>query len=478
MNVSDFEAVIGLEVHLELHLHEKMFCSTRASFGADPNTQVCPETLGLPGSLPVVNEQAVFATIRAGLALGCEISTFTKFDRKHYYYPDLPKGYQISQYDLPLCQRGSLTFPVGAEEKTVRITRVHLEEDTGKLIHQPGSTNSQADLNRAGIALVEIVSEPDVRSAEEAVGYLKELKAVLSYLDISDCNMEEGSLRCEPNISIRPVGSDRFGTKTEIKNLNSFKVVQSSIEHELVRQAELLRAGKPVVQETRLWDETTQSTRAMRSKEEAHDYRYFPDPDIPPLEISEPVIERARASLPTSPRERRRHLVELGVPDYNAEIIVRDRAYADFFERSLEVYSQPQKISNLLIGGFLEEVNDRGLSSTELPVSPVDLAHYARLIDEGKIGAARKQILNAMFETGKSPEVLIDELGVAPISDRDELTALVGKIIGDNPKIVDQIRGGKTSAVMALVGQTMKATRGRANPQLVQELFREQLEIQ
>ncbi len=472
-----YEPVIGLEVHLELHLPQKMFCSCPAEFGGEPNTQVCPVCLGLPGSLPVVNREGVLATIRAGLSLGCEIATFTKFDRKNYYYPDIPKGYQISQYDLPLCRKGSLTIDVNGKSKVVGITRVHLEEDTGKLAHVDDRNESWVDLNRAGIALVEIVTEPDMHSAEEAVAYLKELKAILSYLNISDCNMEEGSLRCEPNISVRPVGTSTLGTKTEIKNLNSFKVVLQSVQHEIHRQSAALSRGEEVAQETRLWDEAGQKTVAMRGKETAQDYRYFPEPDIPPLEISKEEIETARASLPTPPKERRKALVEKGIPDYNAEIIVRSQGYADYFEACLSTYNEPHKVSNLLIGGFLQELNQRGISEEDIPIPPEHTATYCRLSEEGGIGkAARKQVLAALFDTGKDPESLVKELGVSQVEDQDEIGKMVDQVIAENEAIASQVRGGKTSAIMALVGQTMKLSKGRANPQIVQEILKKKLE--
>ena len=480
METTGWEAVIGLEVHLELSLPEKMFCATPAAFGAEPNTHVCPETLGLPGSLPVVNEDAVKATVRAGLALGCTIAGRTKFDRKHYTYPDLPKGYQISQYDLPLCRNGVIRMPrEDGSAIEVRVRRVHLEEDTGKLIHEEGSDHSLVDLNRAGVPLVEIVTEPDLRSTLDTVEVLKELKSILEYLDISDCNMEEGSLRCEPNVSVRRKGETALGTKTEIKNLNSFRSVQGAVDHEIRRHIQMLERGETVVQQTMLWNEALLITEPMRSKEGEQDYRYFPDPDIPPLELAPELIEEIREGLPVFPRERRRSLVERGVPDYNAEIITRSRAYADLFDGCLSTYDEPQKVSNLLIGPLLEEMNQRSLTPETLTLLPAHAATYVRMLEEGKVGqASRKKLLQAMLDTGKAPGKLVDELGLTAVSDRGAIESLVDEVLSENAAVVEQIKGGKTTALMSLVGKTMQKSKGRADARLVQEILRSKLGVE
>ncbi|MGB9886202.1 MAG: Asp-tRNA(Asn)/Glu-tRNA(Gln) amidotransferase subunit GatB [Moorellales bacterium] len=481
-NNHDYEAVIGLEVHVELKTASKAFCSCPTAFGAEPNTQVCPVCLGLPGVLPVINRKMVDYALKVALALNCRIAPRCKFDRKNYYYPDLPKNYQISQYDLPLATGGYLEIEVDGRTRRIGITRVHMEEDAGKLIHQgealgPGAY-SLVDLNRTGVPLLEIVSEPDLRSPEEAYAYLTALKAVLQYLDVSDCKMEEGSLRCDANVSVRPRGSSAFGTKTELKNMNSFKALQRALAYEIERQIEVLLRGGEVEQETRMWDEARGVTVTMRGKEEAHDYRYFPEPDLVPLEIDSAWIDRIRAELPELPAQRRRRFVEqYGLPAYDAGVLTASRAMADYFEACTSLYPQPKTVSNWLMGDFSRLLNASGLEVEQTPVKPEGLAELLKLIDEGTIsGKIAKTVFEEMFATGRSARAIVEEKGLVQISDEAALAAVVDRVLAENPGPAADFRAGKEKALGFLVGQVMRATRGQANPALVNRLLRERLQ--
>ncbi|MCR4420241.1 MAG: Asp-tRNA(Asn)/Glu-tRNA(Gln) amidotransferase subunit GatB [Clostridia bacterium] len=479
---ADYEAVIGLEVHVELKTASKAFCSCSTAFGAEPNTQVCPVCLGLPGVLPVINRRMVDYALKVALALNCSIAPRCKFDRKNYYYPDLPKNYQISQYDLPLAAGGYLEIEVDGQARRIGITRVHMEEDAGKLIHQgealgPGAY-SLVDLNRTGVPLLEIVSEPDLRSPEEAYAYLTALKAVLQYLDVSDCKMEEGSLRCDANVSVRPRGSTAFGTKTELKNMNSFRALQRALAYEIGRQIEVLLHGGEVDQETRMWDEARGVTVTMRGKEEAHDYRYFPDPDLVPLEIDPAWIERVRAELPELPAERRRRFAEqYGLPAYDAGVLTATRAMADYFEACVALYPQAKTVSNWLMGDFSRLLNASGLEVEQAPIRPEGLVELLKLIDEGTIsGKIAKTVFEEMFATGRPARAIVEEKGLVQISDEAALAAIVDRVLAEHPGPAADFRAGKEKALGFLVGQVMKATRGQANPALVNRLLRERLQ--
>ncbi len=475
---TEYEVVIGLEVHVELNTDSKMFCSCPTTFGAEPNTHVCPICLGMPGVLPVINRKAVEYTIRAALALNCQVAKYSKFDRKNYFYPDLPKNYQISQYDLPLATGGYVEISVDGKKRKIGIRRVHLEEDAGKLLHEgTGPKTSLVDFNRTGVPLIEIVSEPDLRSPEEARLYLNKLRTILHYTGVSDVKMEEGSLRCDANVSIRPLGSEVFGTLTEVKNMNSFRAVERALAYEVERQKEILERGEKVERETRGWDENRRITVSMRGKEEAHDYRYFPEPDLVPLEISRDWVEEIQERLPDMPDERQARLVrELGLPEYDAEVLTSSKDLADFYDACVKHYPEAKTVSNWVMGEVLGYLNEKGLEITDLPFRPEDLAGLLRLIDKGTIsGKIAKQVFQEMCKSGKAPETIVEEKGLKQITDESEIAAIVEKVMEDNPKVVEDFRGGKEKALGFLVGQVMKATRGKANPQLVNRLFRERL---
>ena len=478
---SKYEVVIGLEIHAELLTESKVFCGCGTEFGREPNTQVCPVCLGLPGTLPVLNRKALELAVKAGLALNCEISRFSKFDRKNYFYPDLPKAYQISQYDLPLCRRGWVEFEAEGGVRRVGITRVHLEEEAGKSLHSGenilGSEYSLLDYNRAGIPLIEIVTEPDLRSPEEARLFLEELRAILVYTGVSDCKMEEGSLRCDANISLRPAGSKQLGTKTEVKNLNSFRAVQRALEYEVKRQAAILDAGGRVEQETRHWNEQRGVTVAMRSKEDAHDYRYFPDPDLVPVVLTVEEIERWREELPELPAEKRRRFQEeYGLPAYDAGVLTQSMAVADFFESVVALYDDPKAVSNWVMGEVLRLLNEAGIELEEARIRPEDLASLLRLIEKGTIShSVAKEVFEEVFKTGKDPAEIVREKGLEQISDESELEAVIDTVIAEHPGPVQDVLAGKEKAIGFLVGQVMKLTRGKANPQRANELLRKKL---
>lgn len=476
-----YEAVIGLEVHTELQTTTKIFCGCKTSFGAEPNTNVCPVCLGLPGVLPVLNKRVLEFAVRAGLALNCEISRFSKFDRKNYYYPDLPKNFQTSQFDLPICERGHLDIEVNGEKKQIRITRAHMEEDAGKLVHHGTSITdsdySLVDYNRTGTPLLEIVTEPDMRSAKEAVAYLEKMRAILQYIGISDCRMEEGSLRCDANVSVRPVGQKELGTKAEIKNINSFKGVEKAIEYEALRQAEILEDGGKIIQETRTWDEKEGVTKSMRTKEEANDYRYFPEPELAPFTVSEEYIEDIRKTLPELPDERReRYIANFGLSSTDAQYMTNDKDTSDYFEKVVAAGADPKASVNWIMGEFASQLSNAGIEIAKAPVTPENLAKLLALIAKGTIsGKIAKKVFAEMWKDGADPEEIVKAQGLVQISDTGALKELVVKVIANNPKAVEDFKAGKKKAVGALVGQIMKETKGKANPKVINELLNDEL---
>jgi aspartyl-tRNA(Asn)/glutamyl-tRNA(Gln) amidotransferase subunit B len=476
----EYEAVIGLEVHAQLLTASKIFCGCSTRFGEAPNSQTCPVCLGLPGVLPVLNKKAVEFAIRTALAVRGSIAAHSVFARKNYFYPDLPKDYQISQYELPLSTGGFVEINNNGMARRVRIRRVHLEEDAGKLLHagtMDRAEYSLVDFNRCGVPLIEMVTEPDLRTPEAAAEFLKELRATLQYLGVSQGNMEEGNLRCDANVSVRPAGSTDLGVKTEVKNMNSFKNVQRALEYEIERQIRRLKSGQPIVQETHLWDATQGITLPMRGKEEAHDYRYFPEPDLVPLEISPAWVAEIAASLPEFPAERRQRFVQVyGLPEYDAAVLTASKALADFFEECTHRHRDVKLVSNWIMSELLGYLNREGKEITESPVTPAQLAGLLKLIQEGVIsGKIAKVVFEEMYQTGKSPEAIIREKGLIQITDQEELGRIVDQVLAENLGPVSDFRGGKEKALTALVGAVMRATKGKANPQLVNDLLREKL---
>ena len=472
-----FEAVIGVEVHAQLRTNSKMFCGCGTTFGLSANSQTCPVCLGLPGSLPVINRTAVEMAVRAGLALNCMITANNRFARKNYFYPDLPKGYQISQYEDPICQHGWIEIAVGTTAKRVRIRRAHLEEDAGKNVHGTGTAGSRVDLNRAGTPLLEIVTEPDMSSADEVVAYLKGLRDVLMYLDVCDGNMEEGSFRCEPNLSLRPVGQKAFGTKVELKNINSFKYVKDAVEYEIKRQTKVLNEGGKIYQETRLWNIDRGETAVMRSKEEAHDYRYFPDPDLVPLQLNEDWIEGFRSSLPELPAVRARRLItEYGLPEYDAGVITTSKGMADYFETCLKQFNEPKTVSNWVMGELTRELNNSGTDITASPVSPERLVDLLVMVDKGVISLkVARDIFPDLYRSDKTPHQIVQEKGLTQVSDEGALEKMIDEVLSKNPTQVTQFREGKQQVLGFLVGQVMKVSGGKANPGKVNELLKKKL---
>ena len=477
----DYEVVIGCEVHVELKTKTKIFCSCPTDFGGEPNTHVCPVCLGLPGTLPVLNKKVLEYAIKAGLALNCEIAQFSKFDRKNYFYPDLTKAYQISQFDLPICKNGYIDIETGKGEKRIGITRIHMEEDAGKLVHQ-GSTittsaGSLVDYNRAGVPLIEIVSEPDMRSAEEVLEFLSSLKAIIEYTGVSDARMEQGSLRCDVNLSLRPAGQIAFGTRAEIKNLNSFRSVERVIQYEINRQTDILESGGKVIQETRTWDESKGRTYSLRSKEDSDEYRYFPEPDLPPVIVMEDYIEKLRDELPEMPKEKRQRMIDKdGLPEYDAGIITASKALVDFYDAVHTYYGDAKKISNWIMGELLAKVNAEGIELDALKIQPEQMAALLKLVDSGEIsGKIAKKVFAEMFETGKNPDDIIKEQGLKQISDETELKTMIEQVAETNPKSVEDYKAGKTKALGFLVGQIMKQSRGQANPVVINRLLVEKL---
>jgi len=477
--MAEYEAVIGIEVHAQLLTRSKMFCSCRADFfGAEPNTLVCPVCLGMPGVLPVINRKAVEYTVMTGLALHCRVAQFSRFARKNYFYPDLPKGYQISQYELPLCFDGWLEVEVDGESRRIGIERVHLEEDTAKLFHK--GDYSLLDFNRAGVPLMEIVSRPDIRTPEEARRYLVQLRAILRYLGVSTGDMEKGAMRCEINVSLRPKGSGERGTKVEIKNLNSFRSVKLALEYEIERQKRVLESGGRIEQVTMGWDEARGITVLQRTKEYAHDYRYFPEPDLPPVMLEEEWVEEIRARLPELPDARRKRFMEqYGLSRYDAGVLVADREVADYFEECVKAGQgriEPKAISNWVTGELFRLMRAQGVEVSQVKVSPQELVALIGLVKEGTINlTAAKAVFAEMFETGKPAAQIVRERGLSRISDAQVLAGIVEEVIAANPKAVADYLGGKETVLKFLVGQVMKATRGRADPRLAAQLLREKL---
>ncbi len=475
-----YETVIGLEVHCELKTESKIFCGCSTKFGAEQNTNVCPVCLGLPGVLPVINEKVVEFAVRAGLALNCQILPFSKFDRKNYYYPDLPKNYQTSQYDLPIAVNGYLDIEVNGETKRIGITRVHMEEDAGKLVHSGTISNSEyalVDYNRTGVPLIEIVSEPDLRSPEEAKAYLEKMRSILQYIDVSDCKMEEGSLRCDANISLRPAGTQPFGTKAELKNLNSFRSVQRGLEYEVERQTDVLEDGGRIIQETRSWDEAKGVTRSMRSKEQAHDYRYFPEPELVPIMVDPAKVESIRAQLPELPDARKaRMMADHGLSAYDAGTITASRAMADYFDAAVKAGAEAKAAANWLMGDVSKHLNAANIPVEACPVTAAQLAGLIALIDKGTIsGKIAKTVFESMWASSKDAETIVKEQGLVQISDEGAIVAIVDGVIVANPQSVADFNAGKEKAIGFLVGQVMKQSKGRANPELVNKLLKERL---
>ncbi|MCX5890675.1 MAG: Asp-tRNA(Asn)/Glu-tRNA(Gln) amidotransferase subunit GatB [Deltaproteobacteria bacterium] len=472
-----YEAVIGLEVHAHLLTHSKIFCGCATAFGAPPNTQVCEVCLGMPGSLPVLNRKAVEYALKMALATDCTIAPESVFARKNYFYPDLPKGYQISQFELPLAEHGHLEIKVNGQAKRIGITRIHLEEDAGKLVHSEARPVSFVDFNRTGVPLIEIVSEPDMESPDEAVEYLKGLRNILLYLEICDGNLEEGSFRCDANISLRPVGAKELGVKVELKNMNSFRFIKAALEFEIKRQRANLSAGREIVQETRLWDTSSNQTVSMRGKEEAHDYRYFPDPDLVPVRIDHDWLESLRKNLVELPKARlKRFQAEYGLPEYDAEVLTSDKALADYFEATVKLFPQPKQVSNWIMGELMRELKKEEAGIDSCRVSPAALGKLLSLVDTGALsGKLAKTVFEDMVATGRDPEAIIKEKGLVQISDSGALEALAQEIIDANPKEAADFRAGKTKVLGFFVGQLMKKTKGQANPQMANEIFRKLL---
>jgi aspartyl-tRNA(Asn)/glutamyl-tRNA(Gln) amidotransferase subunit B len=475
-----YEVVIGLEVHVQLLTRSKIFCACSTAFGAPPNSNTCPVCLGLPGALPVLNREAVSMAIKAALGLNATVNPFSRFARKNYFYPDLPKGYQISQFDQPLAEHGWLEIETDGVRKQIGVTRVHLEEDAGKSLHEgfPDSDRvSYIDLNRSGVPLIEIVSEPDLRTPEEAHAYLTLLKTVMLYLEVSDCNMEEGSLRCDANVSVRVRGAEKFGTKTEVKNVNSFRFIQRALAYEIDRQIEIVDGGGRVLQETRLWDSREQRTYGMRSKEHAHDYRYFPEPDLPPLVVPDAWLEEVRRSLPELPQAKEdRFLQEHRLPKQDAALLVSSRAQADYFEQVARLCGEPKLVANWILNDLAFTLEQHGKALLDRPVPAENLAELIALVAKGTItGKIGKDVLEEMVVTGKTARDVIEEKSLAQISDPDTIAQAAREVIAANPKQAEQYRSGKTATLGWFVGQVMKATRGQANAQVVQDVLKREL---
>ena len=475
-----YEAVIGLEMHVQLGTKTKIFCSCPAEFGASPNSNVCPVCLGLPGALPVLSREAVELAIEAGIALHCKVNPFSRFARKNYFYPDLPKGYQISQYDQPLAEHGYVDIQTETGKKRIGVTRVHMEDDAGKSIHDGFRDSDQytyVDLNRSGTPLIEIVSEPDMRTSDEAYAYVTELKQVLQYIGVSDCDMEKGQLRCDANVSVRLRGAEKFGTKAEVKNLNSFRFLKMALEYEIERQVGLIEAGEKVVQETRLYNVETGRTVSMRSKEQAHDYRYFPEPDLVPLRVSESWLAQVKARLPELPAERReRYVNEYDLREYDAQVLSLTRETGDYFEAAMKVSGDGRATANWVTGDLMALLKASGKEITESPVRAEHLGELVALINKGELsGKLAKEVLPKMFETGDAASVVMEREGLKQISDSGALEKIVNDVLAGNPKQVEQYKSGKTAVVGFLVGQVMKASRGQANPAAVNELLKARL---
>jgi aspartyl-tRNA(Asn)/glutamyl-tRNA(Gln) amidotransferase subunit B len=478
--IAKYEPVIGLEVHVQLGTRTKIFCGCPTSFGAPPNTNVCPVCLGLPGALPVLTKDAVELAIKAAIALNCQVRPLSRFARKNYFYPDLPKGYQISQYDEPVAEHGYVDIQVEGQDKRIGVTRVHMEDDAGKSIHdgfKDSDRNSYVDLNRCGTPLIEIVSEPDMRSSDEAYAYLTELKQVLQFVQVSTCDMEKGHLRCDANVSVRLRGAEKFGTKAEVKNLNSFRFLKMALDYEIARQVAVIESGGRIPQETRLYNVETGQTVGMRSKEQAHDYRYFPEPDLVPLRVSEKWLNSIKADMPELPaRKRARFVADYGLRDYDAQVLTSTRDIAEYYEEAAKVSGDPKTAANWVMGELAGALKAAGKEITESPVSAKSLGELVALIAKGSLsGKLAKDIFPKMFESGEAPSVIVDREGLRQIKDTGALQKIVDEVIAANPKQVEQYRGGKTAVIGFLVGQVMKASRGQADPAAVNELLKSTL---
>ena len=477
MSRDNYEVIIGLEVHAELSTKTKIFCSCPTKFGASPNTQVCPICMAMPGTLPVLNEKVVEYAVKAGLATNCEIEKNSKNDRKNYFYPDLPKSYQISQFDKPLCKNGYVEINVNNTKKKIGITRIHIEEDAGKLNHDDFSGGSLVDLNRAGIPLIEIVSEPDLRSSEEAEIYLKKLKSILEYIEVSDCKMQEGSFRADVNVSVRKKGDSKLGTRTETKNMNSFRSIVREIEYEIDRQIEVIERGEKVEQETLRWDDVSGKTFPMRDKENADDYRYFPEPDLVAIKLSDEYIENVRKTLPELPESRKeRYLTQYNLSEKDANIITSSKYLSDLFESAIKVCNNPKAVNNWIISDISRILNEKEMEASEIPFNAEQLGNLVILIDKGTISSSiGKKVLEELFENPKDPEEIIKEKGWIQISDENEIKEIALKILEANPQSVADYKAGKDRALGFLVGQAMKQTKGKANPKMLNEIFLEEL---
>jgi len=476
--MQDYEITIGLETHVQLKTRSKMFCACSTHYGAEPNTHVCPVCLGYPGAMPVMNEEAVRLTVLTGLMIGSEISSYSKFDRKSYFYPDMPKNYQISQYDRPLCVGGAVEIDIDGNPKRIRICRIHLEEDVAKNMHF--KVSSGVDFNRAGVPLMEIVSEPDLASPEEALEYLLALKQILLYAGVSDCNLEEGNVRCDVNCSVRPCGRETLGTKTEIKNLNTFKGVLNALKYESVRQIDVLKNGGEIRQETRRWDVDTGLTSSMRTKENEHDYRYFPEPDLMPVVLAPEKIEEWRQALPEPPRARRRRLIEqYGLPEYDAGVLAADRDVADFFENTAALTANPKTVSNWVMTEMLRLLSESGRAVQDIPLTPEALAGVIELVENKTVNQnTAKEIFAILFEKGGDPETIVKERGLLQVSDEHAIEEFVDQVMADNPGPVEDYRKGKTAAAKFIVGQVMRLSKGKANPQSVWSILNEKLAVE
>ncbi len=477
MSREDYEVVIGLEVHSELSTKTKIFCSCPTEFGGEPNTHCCPVCMAMPGALPVLNKRVVEYAIKAGLATNCNIAHVSKNDRKNYFYPDLPKSYQISQYDMPLCRNGYVEIETNDGPKKIRLVRIHIEEDAGKLNHDEYGRGSLVDLNRAGVPLIEIVSEPDMRSTEEVDSYLKKLKSILEYIEVSDCKMQEGSLRADVNVSVRKKGAKKFGTRTEMKNMNSFRSITRAIEYEAQRQIEVIENGGKIEQETLRWDEVSGKTFSMRDKEDAQDYRYFPEPDLAIINISDEMIEDIRKSLPEMPESRReRYVKELGLPEYDSNILTSSKYLSDLFENATKVCNNPKAVSNWIMTDITRILNEEEKEPNEIPFTAEQLGELVTLIDKGTISSKiAKQVLEELFKNPKSPQDIIKEKGWIQISDESAIKEVVLKILEANPQSIVDYKAGRDRALGYLVGQAMKETKGKANPQMLNKMFLEEL---
>ena len=473
----NYEAVIGLEVHAQLKTKAKIFCDCSTKFGSGPNSQTCPVCIGMPGVLPVLNRTAMEYIVKTGLAVDSKIAPYSRFARKNYFYPDLPKGYQISQYELPVCEGGFVEFMVDGTKKRVGLTRIHLEEDAGKNLHEGIEGASHVDLNRTGVPLMEIVSEPDIRGAEEAAEYMRKLRTILRYIDVCDGNMEEGSLRCDANVSVRPVGQKEFGTRAELKNMNSFKNVAKAIEYEIKRQVQIIEDGGRVVQETRLWDANQNITQSMRGKEEAHDYRYFPEPDLVPIEVGKEWLDEIRASLPELPDAKKNRLVsEYGIPEYDAAVLTESSAVADYYEKAAKDSGQPKLASNWVMGDVMRELKNDNIEIEACPLQPERLAGMLRLMEDGTIsGKIAKTVFEEMYRSGKDAATVVKEKGLVQITDESAIEKVIDEVMSANPGNVEAYRAGKVALMGFFVGQVMKATGGKANPAKVNELLKKKL---